>query len=194
MGGNALSDCIVFGAISGRQAVKYAQSNKEKVKGDELFKAKEILLDGIMREKKNPLSPKEIKRAIKTIMWNSAGPVRWEEGLKSGLHEIETLEKEDLPRLQASTHPLELKEAIEAYHMAFVGEMIIRSALFRKESRGGGHFRLDYKEEDNKNWLKNIVIRSKKGRMGLETVPVEKTRFSPSQTSGGSQDAGYRDR
>jgi succinate dehydrogenase/fumarate reductase flavoprotein subunit len=53
--------------------------------------------------------------------------------------------------------PLLIKEAIEAYHMANVGEMIIRAALMRRESRGGGHYRLDYTEEDNKNWFKNIL-------------------------------------
>lgn len=47
-----------------------------------MFKEKEVLLDAIVKDKKNPLDPREIKKAVKTIMWNSAGPVRWEDSLK----------------------------------------------------------------------------------------------------------------
>jgi succinate dehydrogenase / fumarate reductase flavoprotein subunit len=90
-----------------------------------------------------------------------------------------------MPKLHASSsRPLHIKEAIEAYHMAGVGEMILRSALLRRESRGGGHYRLDYQDEDNKNWLKNIVIKNVDGQMTLDTVPVEITRFQPSQNEG----------
>lgn len=181
LGGNALSDCIVFGTIAGRQAAEYAKLNKGKKIVDDVFKEKERLLDDILKKKSTPMTPKEIKKAIKTVMWNSAGPVRWKDGMRSGLNYLEKLQREDIPQLQA-IHPMELKEAIEAYHMATVGEMILRSALMRTESRGGGHYRLDYKEEDNKNWLKNVIIRNINRRMELDTVPVEITRFHPSQS------------
>ena len=85
-----------------------------------------------------------------------------------------------MPHLQTSpSRPLHIKEAIEAFHMANVGEMIIRAALMRQESRGGGHYRLDYQKEDNQNWFKNILIKDDNGQMKLETVPVEVTRFKP---------------
>lgn len=178
LGGNALTDCIVFGTIAGRQAAEYAKLNKGKKAGADSFREREKLIDSILKEKKNPLSPREIKKSIKTTMWDSAGPVRWEERLKSGLDNLERIEKEDMPRLHAES-PLDLKEAVEAYHMVTVGETIVRPALMRNESRGGGHYRLDYKEEDNKNWLKNIIIKNVDGRMELETIPIEITRFNP---------------
>ena len=180
LGGNALSDCIVFGAIAGRESAKYATSIQRPSGDEELFKEREALLDDILREKDNPLTPRDVKNSIKNITWNCAGPVRWEEGLKDGLKDLEKLKDRDMPLMQtAPSRPLHVKEAVEAYHMATVGEMIIRSALMRRESRGGGHYRLDYTEEDNKNWFKNILIRNDKGQMVLETVPVEVTRFDP---------------
>ena len=179
--GNALTDCIVFGAIAGRNAAEYAASIRGSNVGVDVFREKESFLDGMLKEKRASLDSKEIKKAIKTIVWNCAGPARWEEGLKKGLNDLKRLQEEDIPRLQAAVQPFQLKEAIEAYYMATVGEMIMRSALLRKESRGGGHFRLDYKNEDNKNWLKNIIIRNVNGRMELDTVPVEITRFHPPQ-------------
>jgi len=185
LGGNALSDCLVFGAIAGRQAAECAALHLDDLGGDELFKEKEVLLDGIIKEKEDLLIPREIKTNVKTIMWDSAGPVRWEDGLKKGLDDMRDLQENEMPKLHASSsRPLHMKEAIEAYHMAGVGEMILRSALLRRESRGGGHYRLDYQDEDNKNWLKNIVIKNVDGQMTLDTVPVEITRFQPSQNEG----------
>jgi len=178
LGGNALSECIVFGAVAGRNAAEYAKG-KERVKAKDEFKEKELFLDRLLEAKKNALTPKEAKTTIKTIVWNTAGPVRWEESLKKGLHDLKKVQKEDLPRLQASPQPLQLKEAVEAYHMAYVGEMILRSALLRKESRGSCHYRMDYKKEDNRNWLKNIIVKSVKGKIELETAPIEITRCQP---------------
>ena len=178
LGGNALSECIVFGTIAGRSASDYAAGQNGDAGDDELYREKEALLDTITKAKDEPLSPREIKKVVKTIMWDCAGPVRWEDGLKKGLDDLEKSEKEDMPRLWAhASRPLHMKEAIEAFHMATVGEMIVRSALMRRESRGGGHYRLDYKEEDNKKWLKNIITKNVKGEMVLDTVPIEKTRF-----------------
>ncbi len=180
LGGNALSDCIVFGAIAGRESAKYASSSQSPPGDEELFKERETLLDDILREKDNPLTPRDVKNSIKNITWNCVGPVRWEEGLKDGLTDMEKLKDRDMPLMQTTaSRPLHIKDAIEAYHMATVGEMIIRSALMRRESRGGGHYRLDYTEEDNQNWFKNILTKNDNGQMVLETVPVEVTRFNP---------------
>lgn len=180
LGGNALSECIVFGAIAGRQAAECAARNPEKGKKEELFGARETLLDDLLTAKEKPLTAQEVKKTVKTILWESAGPVRWEEGLKRGLENLKRLQ-EEAPSLQATSAPLQLKEAIEAFHMVTVGEMILRSALFRQESRGGGHFRLDHPEENN-DWLKNIQIRNGRGGMELKAVPVEITRFHPPPT------------
>ena len=82
-----------------------------------------------------------------------------------------------LPRLSAS-NPRELKEAFEVMTMVTTSEMVIRSALLRKESRGD-HYRVDYPERDDKNWLKSITINQKDSHMELGTQPVSITRFRP---------------
>lgn len=69
-------------------------------------------------------------------------------------------------------NPHQLVGAIELSSMLTVGEMICRAALMRTESRGV-HYRSDYPEEDDQQWLENIVISSHQGDMFLETVPVE---------------------
>lgn len=63
-------------------------------------------------------------------------------------------------------------------------EFIFRAALMRKESRGGRyrHYRVDYPERDDKNWLKWIIIQQgKNGEMELSTqdIPMERYKFKP---------------
>jgi len=59
----------------------------------------------------------------------------------------------------------------EAKNMLLCAEMGFRAALMRTESRGS-HFREDYPERDDKNWLKWIIIKQEEGRMVLSTEPV----------------------
>jgi len=55
--------------------------------------------------------------------------------------------------------------------MLLLSEMVCRASLLRTESRGS-HYRSDYPEEDNANWLKNIVIHKENTEMRLGCAPV----------------------
>ena len=76
------------------------------------------------------------------------------------------------------TGPKQLIGAIKLTNMVKVAEMIIRSALLRTESRGA-HYRNDYDEENNAQWLSNIVLGKKDDTMVLEIRPVELSRLQP---------------
>jgi succinate dehydrogenase/fumarate reductase flavoprotein subunit len=65
----------------------------------------------------------------------------------------------------------ELMRYLELENMVLLSEMVCRAALLRTESRGA-HYRSDYPEEDNKYWLKNILIGKQDSKMSLEAVPV----------------------
>ena len=71
----------------------------------------------------------------------------------------------------AVSSPLDLIRYLELQNMRCVAQMVCRAALERTESRGS-HFRSDFPEEDNQNWLKNIVIRKANSGASLETTPV----------------------
>lgn len=55
-------------------------------------------------------------------------------------------------------------KAIELQNMVAVSRMVIKSALERKESRGS-HYRSDYPDENDRDWLNNMVV--SKGKAGM---------------------------
>jgi succinate dehydrogenase / fumarate reductase, flavoprotein subunit len=68
----------------------------------------------------------------------------------------------------------------EVKNMALCAEMTLRAALARTESRGT-HFREDYPNRDDRNWLKWIILKQKQGRMAVltEPVPIDRYRVKP---------------
>ena len=69
--------------------------------------------------------------------------------------------------------PRELVEALELKNLLTVGEIIASAALMRRESRGN-HFRADYPERDDANWLGVITIKKGDGeKPGLERFVID---------------------
>jgi len=178
LGGNALTDCIVFGARAGRSAARYALETAMPDNHYEEVKRKQALLAEVLdRSPDQESEAKGLKSRIKSLMFDHASMLRTSEGLEEALNSIIQIKNEHLPRISAS-NPRELKEAFEVINMVTTSEMVIRSALFRKESRGD-HYRVDYPERDDKNWLKSITINQKDGNIALDTQPLSMTRLQP---------------
>ena len=70
--------------------------------------------------------------------------------------------------------PRDLRASLEFRNMRRVSEMVCRAALMRTESRGA-HFRTDYPEEDDRNWLRSIVITKGDGGIRLASASVGTT-------------------
>ena len=67
-----------------------------------------------------------------------------------------------------------LRDAIEVDGQLELSKIIATAALYRKESRGGhygGHYRSDYPSRDDRNWMKNIILKREKGAITCRTVP-----------------------
>jgi len=60
--------------------------------------------------------------------------------------------------------------------MAVLAEIYLRASLMRKESRAG-HFREDYPNRDNENWLRWIFVELKEGDLSFRTEPVPLNRY-----------------
>jgi L-aspartate oxidase len=92
---------------------------------------------------------------IRRLMWNYVGIVRTDKRLALALTHIGQIKmelREHMPNIPLNS------DLIELQGLALVAELIIRCAIQRKESRGL-HFNVDHPERDDKNWLKDTIVR-----------------------------------
>ncbi len=171
LGGNALTEIMVFGAIAGRQAARYAKHSKSVVirrehasKGERMFQE---FRNKVKSKRTNPSVI--IKENVKSVISKFCRPLRSKEGLRFALEELEQIEME--ASFMFADNPEQLGEATEADSMLLLARLVAKSALERKESRGA-HFRVDCPQSDDENWLKNIVIANDNGKARVRYEPI----------------------
>jgi fumarate reductase (CoM/CoB) subunit A len=178
MGGNALSDIVVFGSRAGRYAAEYAKSTDWIEPRKSTIREEQKRLSGFFRS--GGIAPKGVRDKLGACMLNNMGVARNEADLKKALSVLNSLRVEDLPQLRAPQvrrFNLAWVEAIETPYMVDVAEIMVKSALHRTESRGA-HFREDYPNTE-RDWLKHTLVKKKGGFVGIGTSPVVTTKFNP---------------
>jgi succinate dehydrogenase/fumarate reductase flavoprotein subunit len=147
MGGNALTECTVFGEIAGESAARYALSRpsvrRTVKKWPETYQFRTP-----KPEERNLF--KEIQR----ITWSHAGPIRSGDSLRAGMKKISDIEGK-VSALEASAKlsgRRNLKTAL------LLSKVILKASLERKESRGA-FYRKDFPQTDDSQWLKHIVLK-----------------------------------
>jgi succinate dehydrogenase / fumarate reductase flavoprotein subunit len=127
-------------------------------------------------EKVDPL-----RKKMQSVMMDYGSVFRNEEGLKEGIEEVQTLKEryQDITILnKGKAFNYELMEAIELGHQLNLSEVILLSALHRRESRGA-HYREDFPGRADRYFLKHtLVFQSPKGP-DVRYKPVKITRFQP---------------
>jgi len=173
LGGNSLSDLLVFGKRAGKAAADYAKS----VQSGALDSAQ---LQDAEREMLSPFErtdgefPYEIHRDLQDFMQSLVGIFRTEEDLQKALGELEKL-KPRLDRMRADGSRMfnpgwHLTRDLRS--MVLISEAVTRSALARRESRGA-HSRIDYPNYDDAWAKQNNIISKRGGQMTLEQRPVD---------------------
>jgi succinate dehydrogenase / fumarate reductase, flavoprotein subunit len=174
LGGNSLSDILVFGKRAGLAAADYCRNTPSSVvsEGDVEDDIERILAPFKVKNGANPFA---LKDKIASVMWKYVGIVRSEGELKKGLEEILAIkmEAQNTEAKGARAYNQSWHDAVQVWNMALQCEAIIRSALERRESRGA-HTRSDYPKKDNEHWLVNIITREKNGQMTHDFIPVPK--------------------
>jgi len=163
LGGNSLSDLLVFGKRAGEYAARYAKENSlGAVNQDEVALAEKQALAPFARDAAE--GPYAVQYGLQDMMQDLVGIVRHEKEMLQALERIEQL-KARARRVGVSgnrEYNPGWHTAIDLNNLLTVSEMVTRAALERKESRGA-HFRDDYPSKDDKFSSFNIVIRKGAG-------------------------------
>jgi fumarate reductase (CoM/CoB) subunit A len=169
LGGNALTETFVFGAVAGGRAAARA-SKMDQISAPRSEIAAEVERLTELGSHKGRENIEQLRQSLKQTMWDKVGVIRNGQSLDDALGEIIAL-REQL-RTVSLTDYRQLAQAIKLASMLTVSEMVCRAALTRTESRGA-HYRDDYPEEDNEQWLKTTEISRENGEMTLRLKPVE---------------------
>lgn len=170
LGGNSLSDLLVFGRRAGLYAAETAAKEKEARNiSDQKIESK-------IQEALEPFSraPGEnsfaVQADLQKLMQEKVGIVRNKEDLEAALASLG-----DLRKRSAKVHVPDSRQYNPAWHgvldlknMLLIAEAVARAALERTESRGG-HSRADFPDSDPSWERRENVIRQKDGKMVLET-------------------------
>ena len=178
LGGNSLSDLLVFGKRAGEYAAKFAKENS-------LVAPSEAEIEAAYREAVEPFErpagaqnegPYQVQYDLQNLMQANVGIVRLQNEMEMALDGIGKL-KARAAKVSVQGH----REynpgwhtAIDLKHLLTVSEAITMASLDRKESRGG-HFREDFPEKHpDGGKYNNVISKSADGSMKLrrEAIPA----------------------
>ena len=172
LGGNSLSDLVVFGRRAGRYAAEFAKANKANattVDNEQLQAVAKIALEPFDRGASGE-NPYQIQYALQEAMQDLVGIVRTETEMKQALSKIAELNAraENVGITGHRQYNNGWHTAIDLDNLLLVSEAITRAAILRKESRGA-QFREDFPNKDPEWGKYNIIVkRGPDGEMLVE--------------------------
>jgi len=174
LGGNSLSDLVVFGRRAGLAAAAFAaKASAGALDPAQIAESERDMLAPF--ERGDGENPYTAHRDLQKVMQDLVGIFRTEEDLATALAELEKL-KQRAARVRVEGSRLfnpgwHLSRDLKS--MLTVSEAVARSALARKESRGA-HSRIDYPNADEQVWGKQHNVITRDGnQMKLQQVPVD---------------------
>jgi succinate dehydrogenase / fumarate reductase flavoprotein subunit len=177
LGGNSLSDLLVFGKRAGEFAARFAKDNSlGKIDSPSRTGTIDIIARGAVApfERGGGENPYEIQRALQELMQDKVGIVRTESEMQAALEQLEKLKE----RAQNAgvTGNREFNPgwhtALDLKNLLAVSEAITRAALERKESRGA-QFREDYPNKDEKfSKVNTMISKTDDGSMRIRLEPL----------------------
>jgi succinate dehydrogenase / fumarate reductase flavoprotein subunit len=179
LGGNSLSDLLVFGKLAGDGAADYVGGLEKTPKADD------DQITGLVKWATAPLkrekgeNPYLVHEEIQDIMSEHVGIVREGPDLAVGIDKLEALKEKaaNVKAKGASQYNPGWNEALDIPSMMLTGEAVARAAHMREESRGA-HTRLDFEGESDE-WVKYNIVIGKAADGTMKVAKVERPAPDP---------------
>lgn len=185
LGSNSLSQCVIWGRITGEAAAKRAMetgslddASKIVERAEQEYRKIEGLMDGGGTE-----NPYELRAELWDTMDSLVYVYRDEKGLLEAKRRIGELKRRYSNIYVADksrTYNTNLRDALEIGNMIELAEVVVVGALARKETRGA-HARTDYPKRDDANWLKHTLAYRTSEEPRLSYIPVRITKWEPKE-------------
>jgi L-aspartate oxidase len=172
---NSLLECIVFGAQMATLEISAEISeNQQQSQEETVFTSREFSVD-TSEWHSQEMQIESLRQNIPRLVWQSAGICREQKILEEAILNIKYWQKEfaafPLSQFLLSLRPEEvanfslpnvervLRLWAETYNLLDVAYLILKSAAFRTESRGG-HYRSDFPQSDDSNWQAHTLVKN----------------------------------
>jgi succinate dehydrogenase / fumarate reductase, flavoprotein subunit len=184
LGTNSLVDLVVFGRRAGKHAAEFLKTAELAPLPANADAYARDQVDRLLSKQSGPTEKVgAIRETLQYEMFDKAGVVRNEQGLSQMSAILADLQAR-YQRVAIDDHTrtfnTDLLEAIELGYLLDVSEAIVAGCIARTESRGA-HYREDYPDRDDPNWLNHTMAYKTSGGLRLEKKPVSITRFEPKE-------------
>jgi fumarate reductase (CoM/CoB) subunit A len=161
MGGNALTETLVFGSRAGESAATWAINHHRREQESVMRALRPFLPE--FQSSRSSFKAAHLKARLRKILWQDGGIFRTQEGLERAINGVEGIIDQSY-QLFSAVDPRPLLQAIEIQLGARAALIILQAAMRRQESRGA-HYRHDFPEQNDDQWLGHLQVRlSPEGR------------------------------
>ena len=168
LGGNSLLEIIAFGRLAGKNAYNYAKDTEALEISDQQLQ-KDIAHISELFKRDTTINFYEEREHIGRLFYNNVGIVRNETALKDALSQLENI-KEKSPHMgigdKSRIYNKNLIELLEFKNTIELGEVILLSAINRRESRGA-HYREDFKEQRDEEFALHTICKSSNDKINI---------------------------
>ena len=182
LGSNSTAECLVWGQITGAEAVKFIAKQKSLPPPPLESRLKEEEARIFSRfPAQGETNLFAIRRELQQIMDRQVAVFRTGPELQEALDRIQAL-KQSVSQMgvadRGRVYNTNLLAALEIENLLNLAEVIVAGAVVRTESRGG-HARRDFPQRDDVNWLKHTLAHYTPSGPRLEYIPVKITLWKP---------------
>lgn len=183
LGSNSLLECVVYGKITGSAIAQYVQNRKLPTLNEQHYLTDVNHQIQSLLDQPGTCRIDRLRQSFQDTMTQYCGVFRSEELMREGLTQIQTLQQQYQQVYlddKGKCWNTEIIEALELRSLMIVGQIILTAALNRQESRGA-HFREDYPQRDDTNFLKHTFAYYSPAGIDLSYRPVTITQFEPQE-------------